>query len=248
MIVRYLVLADIHSNLESLQAVLRDAGRNGGFDSVLCLGDTVGYGPDPKACIELVRNLDGVCVAGNHDMAVAGILDIGDFNAAAAVATRWTSGVLSKGEATYLRGLPEKTAHDDCTLVHGSPGLPMSEYIFGVRAAQANIDLFDTSCCLFGHTHVPAIFRCVAGSTPRCVQEEVSPGKTTDIRSGRTLINPGGAGQPRDGDPRAAYGILDTASGSMTHYRVSYDITVTQDKMRRCGLPLSLISRLSYGI
>lgn len=242
---RYLIIADIHSNLEALQAVLEDAQNYGGFGHVWCLGDIVGYGPDPSACLELLKQLDPLCVCGNHDRAAVGEIDIADFNSDAAIANRWTSEVLSGEEKEYLLGLPEVIIEDNFTLVHGSPRQPLWEYITHLFTAADNFKHFKTRYCLAGHTHVPFVFE----QDGLIINEShMKSGDMLVLGKKRLIINPGGVGQPRDRDSRAAYAVFDSEKQVVQHYRVEYDVKTTQAKMEEAGLPLFLISRLSLGV
>lgn len=241
---RYAILGDIHSNLTAFQAVLEDARARGGFDEVWCLGDIVGYGPDPHECIELLRSLNHLCVAGNHDWAAIGNIDTSDFNPVAAQACHWTARQLTSEDIDYLKALPLTLCQDDFTLAHGSPREPIWEYLLSAEAAYENFDCFTTTYCLVGHSHVPVIFELIKDSVSyRPFAEETG----IEMRGNRLIINPGGVGQPRDGDPRAAYAIYDADTQSIYHYRVEYDIASTQKKMAEHGLPLPLILRLSHG-
>lgn len=242
---RYLIIADIHSNLEALEAVLEDVQDHGGFGHVWCLGDIVGYGPDPAACIALLRQLDALCVCGNHDQAAVGKIDIGDFNSDAARANRWTSEVLSDEDTEYLAELPEVIVEGDFTLVHGSPRLPVWEYVMHAFTASDNFRYFDTSFCLNGHTHVPFVFE---QDGPLVNESYMKSGDMLVLGDKRLIINPGGVGQPRDRDPRAAYGVYDSEKQVIHHYRVEYDIELTQAKMEKAGLPPFLINRLGLGV
>ena len=243
--VRYLIIADIHSNLEALQAVLKGACECGNFDRVWCLGDIIGYGPDPVACLDLIRQLNPVCVCGNHDQAAVAKIDVSDFNAAAAWANRWTSEILSPDDKKYLADLPEKIVEGDFTLVHGSPRLPVWEYIMYAFTAADNFKHFNTHFCLVGHTHVPFIFE-----EKGLLSNEgyMKSGDTLKLGNSRLIINPGSVGQPRDHNPRAAFDIYDSDKGELSHYRVEYDIEKTQTKMEKAGLPKTLINRLELGI
>jgi len=241
--VRYAIISDIHSNLEALRAVLEHAGV---VDGVWCLGDIVGYGPNPNECIELVRARGALCVVGNHDYAAIGRLDTADFNPDAATAAYWTGRQLTPENRRYLEELPIQLTQGDFTLVHGSPRYPIWEYILSAYVASLNLDHFQTQFCLIGHSHIPSVFRCPEGER-RCEVEELLP-KLSLQTLDRLIINPGGVGQPRDGDPRAAYAILDTDARILYHFRVPYDIAMTQQKMREAGLPRRLIERLSYGL
>ena len=242
---RYLVLSDIHSNLAALEAVLAAAGE---VDVTWCLGDTVGYGPQPNECTESVRALPQLsCVAGNHDWGALGKLDLSDFNDEARFAAEWTADQLSPANRAWLDGLPERIEADGFTLVHGSPRHPIWEYILNSGVAQANMAYFETLTCLVGHTHVPVVF------WEPGLRHTVAPatlpeaGEPFSYRAVRSIVNPGAVGQPRDGDPRASYMLLDTDAGTFELQRVPYDIEETQRQMRAAGLPERLAARLSYG-
>jgi len=240
---RYGVVADIHANLAAFEAVLADMGD---VDALWCLGDLVGYGPDPNECIELLRRHDHLCVMGNHDMAAIGQLDTADFNPEAAQAISWTSSRLSEHSRLYLAALPERLVAGPFTLVHGSPRSPIWEYITNEMRAAANFDQFATPACLVGHTHVPALY--LQPSPGESILARVpGPGDSVEVGRARLIANPGGVGQPRDGDPRAAYAIYDTDSGILEWHRVEYPIRVTQQRMRDLGLPRRLIERLAFG-
>ncbi len=241
---RYAIFGDIHSNLAAFEAVLQDVERRGGFDKIWCLGDVVGYGPDPHECIELLRQYEHCCVAGNHDWAAIGKMDTGDFNPVAARACHWTAQQLTSEDVDYLQNLPLKVCLDDFTLVHGSPREPIWEYLLSSEAAQDNFAYFETAYCLVGHSHVPLIFELFSGTT---IYRVFPHGNSLVLGENRLIINPGGVGQPRDGDPRASYAIYDTATQIIHHYRVEYDIQATQKRMIERGLPLPLILRLSQG-
>ncbi len=242
---RCAILADIHSNLAAFQAVLEDVEKRGGAEEIWCLGDVVGYGPDPGECIQLLRSHRHICVAGNHDWAATGNIDTSCFNPEAEVACLWTAEQLSAEDIEYLNSRPVTLRHGDFTLVHGSPREPIWEYVLSTRDAGPNFAYFDTRFCLMGHTHVPL----VSGLGPDDVCHVSRLPSELSLRhdNSRLMINCGGVGQPRDGDPRASYGILDREGGVIHHYRVEYDIARTQQKMMRVGLPLRLASRLSVG-
>ncbi len=243
---RALILSDIHSNLEAFRAVLEDAEVRGGFDEVWCLGDIVGYGPDPGECIDLLRSYDPVCVVGNHDLAAANLLSTEDFNFNARYAAHWTASRLSKDHAGFLSGLPEMARRGDFTLVHGSLRNPLVEYLISVGSAMATFDLMESSFCLVGHSHIP--FICHEADLA-CRFEDFPEGDAIQLdASSRLIINPGGVGQPRDEDPRPSYALYDEAGGVIRRHRVVYDISATQEKMRQAGLPKPLIKRLSFGV
>ena len=241
---RSLIVSDIHSNLEALQAVLEDAWRRGGFDEVWSLGDLVGYGPDPGPCIELLRQYEHFAVAGNHDLASVGKLRLEEFNLYAAFANRWTSQQLSSKQVDFLANLPLRLEKSDFTIVHGSPRDPIWEYVVSIPSASASFRHFQTKRCLVGHSHIPFLCREVEGG---CTFLEFPVDSFIKLGDERMIINPGGVGQPRDSDPRSSYAIYDSDYDAIAHHRVPYDITTTQEKMRQYGLPELLVERLSYG-
>jgi predicted phosphodiesterase len=242
---RCLVLSDIHSNLEAFEAVVKDAGP---VDQVWCLGDVVGYGPDPNACVELLRSTPHLCVAGNHDWATLGKLDLQDFNPDARDANLWNRQQLTPDNLAYLEALPEVLVEGEFTLAHGSPRHPIWEYIIYASTARTSFDHFDTRFCLVGHTHTPVIFRLnEANGGDRC--ETLLPALNRPMKLGpeRLIVNPGSVGQPRDGNPAASYALLDTEAATLEHRRVAYPIEETQAKMMEHDLPLRLVLRLGYG-
>ncbi len=242
---RLLIISDIHANLTALETVLQDA--DGEWDHLWCLGDVVGYGPDPNECVALLRSFDPISLTGNHDWAVLGKLDVESFNEDAQAAIRWTRAELAPEHRAYLESLPATLIPEpDLTLAHASPRQPVWEYVLDVNTAFANFYHFDTPFCLVGHTHVPIIF----GQDPDGIL--VMPPRyrtpiTLDRQGRRLIINPGSVGQPRDSDPRAAYALLDLETWTWEHRRVVYDITATQERMREHDLPARLITRLEYG-
>jgi predicted phosphodiesterase len=240
--VRVLVVSDIHSNLAALEAVLAEAGA---WDALWCLGDIVGYGPQPNECIARLQTEGATCVPGNHDWAAINRIDTDGFNPDAKIAAEWTAGQLTPASRTFLEELPMTHMEADFTLAHGSPREPIWEYVFGTRVAAENFDYFTTRLCLVGHTHVPACF--TSGPPVTGVYMEGGTRLDWGAQEGRFLLNPGGVGQPRDNDPRSAYMLLDTDRGEAGWHRVAYPIEVTQRLMREAGLPRRLIERLSYG-
>ena len=242
---RHAIIADIHSNLAAFQTVLVDLQRNGGAEEIWCLGDVVGYGPDPRECIELLRQYRHLCIAGNHDWAAVGKIDTAYFNPEAAQAAHWTAEQLSPEDVDYLQNLPLTLKQGDFTLAHGSPREPIWEYVLSIQTANINFDYFDTKFCLVGHSHVPLIFDLDQNGATliRRLPDELS----LKQEEKRLIINCGGVGQPRDRDPRASYAIFDDDRGIIYHYRIEYDITTTQQKMQKAGLPSHLIDRLNYG-
>jgi len=236
-----LVLSDIHSNLVALQAVLADAGT---FDTIWSLGDVVGYGPQPNECIELLLSYSHLAVAGNHDWGSLGKLDLRDFNVDARQANLWTREQLSARSWGYIEALPETLDEGDYTLVHGSPRYPLIEYLVYPSLVRQSLPFFSTSICFVGHSHIPSIFACT-DSEVRVLTPEI--GVPIKLGNERYIINPGGVGQPRDGDARASYLLLDTAERTITFRRVPYDILITQTLMQEAGLPPRSIARLEFG-
>ena len=243
---RCAILADIHSNLIAFRAVLDDIDEKGGVEEIWCLGDVVGYGPDPRECLALLRQHNHCCVAGNHDWAAVSKIDISDFNPHAAEACRWTSSQLLDEDIIYLSNLPLMLEKNEFTLVHGSPREPIWEYILSTRSAVENFSHFTTRYCLVGHSHIPLAFS-YSDETRVCQPCDIPAIFSLKGDTRRFIINPGGIGQPRDNDPRASYAILDVEKEVIRHYRVAYDISATQNRMMELGLPSRLITRLSYG-
>ncbi|MFC1901249.1 metallophosphoesterase family protein [Chloroflexota bacterium] len=243
---RYAIIGDIHANLAALTAVIEDIKRQGGVDKVWCLGDVVGYGPDPHECIELLRQIKHVCVAGNHDWGAIGKVGITSFNPDAAIACTWTSQRLTESDIEYLENLPMVLEEDKFTLVHGSPRVPIWEYLISTGNAGENFSFFKSQCCMVGHSHKPLVF--ALGERGSCSSSQLLPNVKLALGDSRKIINPGSVGQPRDGDPRASYAIYDNKTALVRLFRVEYDIKDTQDKMMERGLPVRLIARLERGI
>ena len=241
---RSLIVSDIHSNLEALQSVIKDAEKNGGFDQIWFLGDVVGYGPDPIECIDLLRQYEAIGIAGNHDLASIGKLSLEAFNVYAAAAVNWTVTQLTEEHVTYLSELPLVAERNGFTMVHGSPRDPVWEYVVTPAAAVASFNHFDTPRCLVGHSHIPFICRPQENGV---VFLEFPLDKPVVIGDDRMIVNPGGVGQPRDGDHRASYAIFHSDEETVFHHRVEYDIPTTQEKMTERGLPQYLIDRLPHG-
>lgn len=242
---RYLVLSDIHANLEALDACLTDA-QSRRIDRTVVLGDIVGYGPDPNAVIERVVNLQPVAlVRGNHDKIALGLEQAEGFNHSARTAAQWTFDTLTPGHRGWLTRLPQGPAMVDeaFEICHGSP-FDEDEYIFDELDARRAIDAAVQRICLYGHTHVAIAFR-LAGRALGLMNPSPD-GMDLDAES-RYLINPGSVGQPRDADPRAAYGILDVEAQRLEMFRITYPIATTQNKMAQAGLPEPLIRRLALG-
>jgi diadenosine tetraphosphatase ApaH/serine/threonine PP2A family protein phosphatase len=225
--------------------VLAHARRQGDFDAVWSLGDIVGYGPQPKQCMALLRSLPNVvAIAGNHDLAAAGALGIDNFNSLAAQAALWTWQQLSEEERDWLEGLPKSQTEGDFTLVHGSLLDPIWEYLVETREATQHLSQQITPYCFVGHSHLPLLYYEAPG---RAVGRALCDGDAVALESDRLFANPGSVGQPRDGDPRAAYALLDTDARLVSFHRVPYDVSVTQDLMLRAGLPEALAERLAHG-
>jgi predicted phosphodiesterase len=248
LLLRALIVSDIHSNLEALESVIVDAQERGGFDTVWCLGDLVGYGPDPKACLDLLMRFPLVAVMGNHDRAALDIRERVDFNNAAAFAADWTARRLGEEYRQFLGGLPEVTRAAEFTLVHGSLREPLREYLLNEEAAASTFRRLTTNYCLVGHSHMP--FLCLENRDgPSFVQ--FSEDELFSLDERRWIVNPGSVGQPRDYDPRPSYALYvkeGDSAGSLQRHRVECDRAATQGKMRRAGLPRSLIDRLDYGV
>jgi diadenosine tetraphosphatase ApaH/serine/threonine PP2A family protein phosphatase len=256
--VKYLVLSDIHANLEALEATLAAAGP---CDAMLVLGDLVGYGADPNAVIDCVRALSTtIVIRGNHDKVAAGLESVDGFNQIAREAVEWTSAALTPENLAWLTALPAGplVVDDVIEICHGAP-FDEDMYVFDDLDALRAIRATRRPLCLFGHTHIPAVFRLSglssaadAASPGNAVIELIGPPKgssfTVDIEQDvHYLVNCGAVGQPRDGDPRAAYGIVDTSTRVLTTMRIDYDIPTAQMKIIKAGLPDILAKRLSVG-
>ena len=247
MSVRYLILSDIHANLDALEAVLAHA--SGAWDQVLVLGDLVGYGAEPNQVMDRVRELKPAAVIrGNHDKAACGIDDGSQFNHVARLAAAWTGEQLTDENRDYLRKLPIGPVQIDPTLeiCHGAP-FDEDHYIFDGADARLALQSATRPLCLFGHTHLPVMFRilgdALAGAPPDPDVETALPIEP----DGQYLVNVGSVGQPRDGDPRAAYGILDESARELRLRRVAYPVEGAQRKILAAGLPASLANRLALG-
>ena len=242
---RIAILADIHSNLDALDAILRHAEALGPIGRVWCLGDTVGYAAEPSACIARLRQYDHIAVAGNHDLAALERMGVDEFNPAAAAAALWTRGQLSAEERAYLESLPLVITEGDFTLVHGSLRWPELEYLLSSEAAAEQFRRQETPFSLVGHSHIPFVAVEVPSGSP--LLAPLSDGDVVELEDRRLIVNPGGVGQPRDGDPRASYAIHDTEARTIALHRVEYDIASAQGKIRKAGLPAYLAERLAHG-
>ncbi len=240
---KVLVISDIHGNRTALEAVLRTAGQ---VDAVWCLGDLIGYGPDPNDCVAIIRDLPNlVCLRGNHDSAVIGLTERSKFNYAAQEVLQWTAEQLNPSHHHYLRGLDPRVDLDQVTLAHGSPRDPIWEYIMDVYTAYTNFQYFSTPICFVGHSHLPVVYTKLQDKD----HAKVSFSRDRQVLhiDGRTILNPGSVGQPRDHDPRAAFAIYDTDQHTWTQYRVAYEISAVQKRMVKAGLPVEYIQRLDLG-
>ena len=239
---RTLIVSDLHANIEALNAVFAAAEEEEPVDNVLCLGDIVDYGPSPMECLEKLWERNAVSIMGNHDAAAVGIIGLEDFNPIAAEACRWTAKQLTPEAKEYLSGLPETLIEDSFLLVHGSPKGHLWDYLMSYGQAVEAWDHTELSDVLVGHSHFQ--FAAEAG---RGIDRPGPGGLTIPLGHARLVINPGSVGQPRDQDPRAAYGIYDDEARLVTLKRAWYDVTVTQLAMAEVGLPSPLITRLSGG-
>ncbi|HLB49638.1 MAG TPA: metallophosphoesterase family protein [Anaerolineales bacterium] len=240
---RVLIISDIHANFVALESVLADAGNS--FDAVWCMGDLVGYGPNPNECVECVRTLPNLtCLTGNHDKAAINEIDITAFNLDARLAINWTQQTITPETRKYLVSRPERVLHGNYTLVHASPRQPVWEYILDRHTARQNFAHFNTPYCLVGHTHIPIMFLESDGDVVEC---RPNYDEILAFESERLIINPGSVGQPRDGNLDAAYAILDTDNDHWEYRRAPYDVAETQRRMAEANLPTRLIARLQKG-
>ncbi len=242
---RYAVVSDIHSNLPALETVLEDA-KIIGFDKIICLGDVVGYGPYPNACIATLLAYDATMIAGNHDWGAIGKADPQIFNQDARLALNWTRNTLTPENLSLLSSLPTtKPLNDAILLSHGSPRKPVWEYLVDTVSAGANFALFDFEIALVGHTHLPLIFELKTSDKVALMAPVVN--EPLYLTGKRLILNPGSVGQPRDMNPKASYAILDTDAHEWIFRRVSYPVEETQKRMHENQLPLRLITRLEMG-
>ncbi len=238
----YAVISDVHANLEALHAVLAKIEKDN-VDRILFLGDSVGYGPDPNECTEEPKDRAAIFIAGNHDWAAVGKNDSTSFNIHAKIAIDWTGEVLTAENREYIAGLPltAELEEDDIFLVHGSPYEPQKwHYLYSEYDVVDNFSYFKEKICFVGHSHVPFIAE-YSGRGPVSFHDNITKIKTDC----RYIVNTGSIGQPRDGNPDAAYVIL--RDGRIEIKRTSYDIVLTQNKMKKAGLPSYLAERLSRG-
>jgi diadenosine tetraphosphatase ApaH/serine/threonine PP2A family protein phosphatase len=236
------IISDVHANLEALTTVLDDLRRQGA-ERVWCLGDVVGYGADPEAVCELVSATADPTLAGNHDWAAVGKMRVGYFNSAAAVAIDWTAAQLSEKSREWLVSLPLLRIEGEARLVHATPSDPAGwQYVLSSTDAEAELETYQETLCFIGHSHFPAVFES-DGSRLRYLQDERVP----LVAGRRYLVNVGSVGQPRDGDPRAAYLLYDTEGRELVRRRLEYDVETAARKILEAGLPDFLAQRLARG-
>jgi predicted phosphodiesterase len=241
---RILVISDIHANYTALEAVLKDAGQ---VDETWCLGDMVGYGPDPNAVVEEIRDIPNLtCILGNHDMAAIGKIPLEAFNGDARRALEYHEKVLSASNMDFLRALPHNLkVRGNVSLVHGSPRDSVWEYILNTLSARLNFDHFTTPWCFVGHSHLQCMFQ-LDVNTDRVSLSPIRAGEHVMLRP-RAILNPGSVGQPRDRDPRAAYAIFDTEAKVWEPRRAAYNIPEVQARIREAGLPEKQAIRIAEG-
>jgi predicted phosphodiesterase len=240
---RIAVISDIHANWHALAAVLTDLDRERP-DEVWCLGDLVGYGPQPNRCTTEASSVSNFCLLGNHDLAAIGRLDLSDFSPDAAVTARWTAEQLEDEPRRFLESLEPKGEREGVQLFHGSPRDPVWEYVLSEPAARSALELTTSDIVLVGHSHIPIALKLADGTLAGGLAKG---GSELELSEGRWLINPGSVGQPRDGDPRAAYLLLDLDARHAHFRRLPYDIEATQAEIRENGLPEDLAARLATG-
>jgi diadenosine tetraphosphatase ApaH/serine/threonine PP2A family protein phosphatase len=242
---RYLILSDIHANLEALEASLDAAGT---WDHALILGDLIGYGADPNAVCERIRSLrPATLIRGNHDKVGAGLATVEGFNHLARNAITWTASALTPENRSWVAALPEgpRTIDDLTQICHGAP-FDEDVYIFDDLDARRGFRAMERPLCLFGHTHVPAVF--AFDGSLEAIGPPRGPSSAITLQDGvKYLVNCGAVGQPRDGDPRAAFGMLDSETKVLTVLRVAYDLQAAQSKIIAAGLPDVLAQRLAIG-
>ena len=243
---KYAIISDIHSNKEALQSVLDDISKNR-VDKIICLGDIVGYGPNPKECIELLKSLPNVeVILGNHDAAIIEKTNIADFNDNAKEAIKINKTLITETELEYISSLKMSYAENGVLFVHGSPRDPINEYLMTMKKLQENMELFSEKICFVGHTHLPLVY--VKTDLGTDYIENIEGNQEISIMADRRyIINTGSVGQPRDGDTRACFLYYDTSENKVTYCRLKYDIESVQKKMKDLQLPEFLINRLTEG-
>jgi diadenosine tetraphosphatase ApaH/serine/threonine PP2A family protein phosphatase len=244
---RVAVLSDIHSNRQALEAVLA-AIDDSPVDQLWCLGDMVGYGADPDACTALIRERCQTCLVGNHDLALLGTIDVSTFSATAATAVGWTRENVAPETLDFLASLGPAGSQAGVGLFHASPRDPVWEYVLSADQADAGFEVLEERVGLIGHSHIALYFGRANGARPGHAQgAQTADGTEVEISEGSWLLNPGSVGQPRDGDPRAAWLELDTEAWTARYHRVAYDIEGAAAAIRGAGLPDVLAERLEVG-
>ena len=238
------IATDIHGNRHAFEAVIA-AAEESGAEELWCLGDLVGYGGDPDASVALAQRHCTVCLAGNHDLAVVDVLSLDEFSRGAALAARWTRDVIQPETREFLLSLKPQGAAGGVGLYHASPRDPVWEYVLSGLTAELCFDVTDNRVNLIGHSHVALSFDRQEGSPASGTTRK--EGTELDVSTGQWLINPGSVGQPRDGDPRAAWLFLDTGKWTATFRRAEYDIAGAMAAIRAANLPESLAERLQHG-
>jgi diadenosine tetraphosphatase ApaH/serine/threonine PP2A family protein phosphatase len=238
------LLSDVHGNLPAFEAVLEDVRREG-VDARWCLGDLVGYGAQPDECVALAQDSCEVCLVGNHDLVVIGSLDVDAFSANAALAALWTRDHIDKKSVDYLAGLSPEDGKHDLGLYHASPRDPVWEYVLSTLQARACMEAMDKRVGAVGHSHVALWFK--RGEDGDVAGDTAPGGTELDLSHGQWIVNPGGVGQPRDGDPRAAWLLLDLESWKASWRRVEYPIEEAARAIQQAGLPAALSDRLFVG-
>ncbi len=241
---RVAVVSDIHGNRQAFEAVLEQIAASE-CEELWCLGDLVGYGADPDACVELARQHAAICLAGNHDLVVRGDLPLEEFSTGAALAAEWTREAVSAETREYLAQLEPTLLDEPVGLYHASPRDPVWEYVLSPLQAEMCLDVQEHRVCLIGHSHVALSFSRATGELAS--GETRADGEELDLGSGEWLVNPGSVGQPRDGDPRAAWLELDLEQWRAAYRRTEYDIDAAAAAIRAAHLPASLAERLEYG-
>ena len=241
---RILVMSDIHANYTALTAVLNEAGE---VDETWCLGDLVGYGPDPNAVVEEMRDIKNLtCLLGNHDVAITGKMPLETFNGDARKSLAYHEKVISASNVDFLNSLPSKTkVRGEATMAHGSPRDPLWEYILNTLTARLNYEHLTTPWCFVGHSHIQCMFA-LDEKKDRVTLEQTKPDLTIHLHP-KLILNPGSVGQPRDRDPRAAFAIYDSEAHTWTPRRAEYNIIEVQERISAAGLPEKHAARLAEG-
>jgi diadenosine tetraphosphatase ApaH/serine/threonine PP2A family protein phosphatase len=244
---RAAVISDVHSNQPALETVLA-AIDEAGVEEIWCLGDVVGYGAQPDACADLIQQRCDICLAGNHDLAVLGDLDVATFSETAATAVEWTRENISAATVEFLRGLEPAAARAGVGLFHASPSDPIWEYVLSIDQAEVGLDAQEQRVGVIGHSHIALFFTRPDGARRGAAQgAQAGDGAVLGLESGNWLLNPGSVGQPRDSDPRAAWLELDTEELTARFHRVSYDVATAAETILAAGLPSQLAERLEIG-